>query len=477
MKITNKNLVFDKDTIGNIAINIDSIFKNYFLPHEKILCIGDVQSGKTRQIINSLKNAKNYGYKVTIILCGHTNYLFEQTQNRLNRELKIEEGYESIDFDTIHQDLIIKNLHIIIPILKSRKIKNLLDNLLRIFKQHFTLEEGILIVDDECDSYSLLSQKKEKEEAKKIAQYVSNFYDDIVSVKKHKVKYLAVTATPFDNIKFFSFNKYDRSILLSHPKEYTGNEYFNELENFYITVPSHKDDKSTWSYMIKSALASWFSNSYAMLNDENNKIKVRELKNKIRNPEEEEILKKLTKSQFIININTRTPSHEEMFKMLSDIFLNFNYDELIQSNNFVKKDFDEFLNKLKHNVMFYIMNNNKCKFILINNNFKKAEFNEFINGEKDFQIIIGGNIISRGLTFEYLLTEIMLSAPNNKCQCDTLLQKARWFGYRQLTSKYMHVFTNENIRSKYENAQRDLDFIHEYGNNITMLTKYRGGEV
>jgi hypothetical protein len=68
----------------------------------------------------------------------------------------------------------------------------------------------------------------------------------------------------------------------------------------------------------------------------------------------------------------------------------------------------------------------------------------------------------------------MLSAPDSESECDTLLQKSRWFGYRMLTANYMHVFTNENIKEKYKKAQKCLNFIHEHGNDIEKLIAKKG---
>jgi hypothetical protein len=72
-------------------------------------------------------------------------------------------------------------------------------------------------MDDECDSYSMLSDgtddRNADSESLSIAMKINNFYKKLHG-KNGKVKYLSITATPFDNIRFNYENKYDRSILL-----------------------------------------------------------------------------------------------------------------------------------------------------------------------------------------------------------------------------------------------------------------------
>ena len=48
-----------------------------------------------------------------------------------------------------------------------------------------------------------------------------------------------------------------------------------------------------------------------------------------------------------------------------------------------------------------------------------------------FTIAIGGNIISRGVTFENLLSMFFTRAVITKMQQDTYVQRARMFGSRQ----------------------------------------------
>jgi len=62
-------------------------------------------------------------------------------------------------------------------------------------------------------------------------------------------------------------------------------------------------------------------------------------------------------------------------------------------------------------------------------------------------IAIGGNQLSRGLTLEGLSTSYYL---RDARQNDTLLQMARWFGYRTNYEDVVTLFTSETIREHFE---------------------------
>jgi peptidase E len=51
------------------------------------LCIGQVQSGKTRKILEIIKIAIELKYNYIILFGGNTNSLLNQTQERLEKEL------------------------------------------------------------------------------------------------------------------------------------------------------------------------------------------------------------------------------------------------------------------------------------------------------------------------------------------------------------------------------------------------------
>jgi len=81
-------------------------------------------------------------------------------------------------------------------------------------------------------------------------------------------------------------------------------------------------------------------------------------------------------------------------------------------------------------------------------------------------------MISRGITFKYLLTAVNINTPKTIIGYDVLMQRARWFGYRKDIFEQMTIILNKKMYEEYENADKYCDFLIENANNITELKKF-----
>lgn len=66
-------------------------------------------------------------------------------------------------------------------------------------------------------------------------------------------------------------------------------------------------------------------------------------------------------------------------------------------------------------------------------------------------IVMGGNTLSRGLTIEGLVCTYFA---RNSMQADTLMQMARWFGYRKGYELLQRIWMPENIQKKFSELER-----------------------
>lgn len=74
-------------------------------------------------------------------------------------------------------------------------------------------------------------------------------------------------------------------------------------------------------------------------------------------------------------------------------------------------------------------------------------------------IVIGGNTLSRGLTIEGLVCSYF---SRNSNQADTLMQMARWFGYRKGCELLQRIWMTTLVRKKFEAlAKIDMDMKEE----------------
>jgi hypothetical protein len=72
---------------------------------------------------------------------------------------------------------------------------------------------------------------------------------------------------------------------------------------------------------------------------------------------------------------------------------------------------------------------------------------DYTREQLDYVVAVGGNILSRGITLEGLAVSYYLRKANNY---DSLLQMARWFGYRDGYEDLLRVYTAQSITDAFE---------------------------
>jgi hypothetical protein len=158
------------------------------------LCIGQVQSGKTRKILEIIKIAIELKYNYIILFGGNTNSLLNQTQERLEKELSEFIYSEKLQIGTAknYQKSFNKNIPLLFNIIKNAKA---IDNLRKNIFDDINLEDKkILIIDDESDFGSINTGKSGNNSSALYASIEKTFN------RFYNPKLLKVTATPYGNI-------------------------------------------------------------------------------------------------------------------------------------------------------------------------------------------------------------------------------------------------------------------------------------
>lgn len=89
---------------------------------------------------------------------------------------------------------------------------------------------------------------------------------------------------------------------------------------------------------------------------------------------------------------------------------------------------------------YVIQNGTKYNIIIMNSERdKNVDFKSATSPSALFTIIIGGNIVSRGVTFENLLSMFFTRDSKHKIQQDTYIQRARMFGSRKRHLPYFEL--------------------------------------
>ncbi|EHU2105374.1 UNVERIFIED_CONTAM: Z1 domain-containing protein [Acinetobacter baumannii] len=388
------------------------------------LLLGNVQSGKTGKILGLISSLADANYKFFIYLTTDSVDLQKQTLDRIKSNLNLFSVLSENDihnFDTSFRS----NKPIILVIKKnSRILRKWRDTL---SSKSYLSGYPLIIIDDEADAASL--NTKVNTPNKKST--VNHLLNDIKNTGNQSI-FIEVTATP-------------QAILLQsddsdwHPEfiqyfepgdDYvSGNFVFTEPESFitrYITeeLEDTKDESSEIPEGLDKALKTFIVTcaEFYLLSQKN--------------------------CNFIVHPSIRVNDHQafanKIIEHLNVMAFALN-DGLDLSNEFLpiwndlkatKPDINHFEDI--YQVIVSFLESQTVNVIVLNS---KTESNFDIS--TNYNIIIGGNIISRGLTIPKLQT-VYYSRMSKKPNADTFWQHSRIFGYDREKS-LLRLFMPQNI--------------------------------
>ena len=180
--------------------------------HETGLVVGYVQSGKTMSFETVISLARDNGYGLVIVLAGTKNNLRDQSEERLKKDLGIDEGenwhhYSNPSGSSKNQieDKVIawkrnpSKKAILITVLKHG---GHLETLATLLSKLPLADVPAIIIDDESDQASLNTKAAQIRSGKAAASDMSTTYEKICALREvlpHH-SYLQYTATPQANL-------------------------------------------------------------------------------------------------------------------------------------------------------------------------------------------------------------------------------------------------------------------------------------
>jgi hypothetical protein len=474
--------------------SIDEIFNRIYFDGKddfttKGLVIGHVQSGKTSNFIGLASKAIDIGYRIVIILTSNNSALRTQTQRRLNKDLigyttlfpndkvidwgiereqldkficpitRIHYGYHRMrpisitdkeDFKKERQtDGILKlaeNSSAIFLIVKKHATSNtengILNKLNKWFKKdadtHGKIGLPCLIIDDECDASTPNSHRTTRGiRGEGDVSSVHGKVSELVNVFS-KVSYVGYTATPFANIfmdKDANTSLYPRDFIVSLPRPlgYMGDEEFFANGNHEVFKELAENDLIA------------FCDVGSSIPNSAKKAIIRFLASRM------EIVARVASEDFsdltydpsssmIIHVSKLLVDHRIIFNKVKrcvnslkpeDIWL-----EYVRLGNRNVNSYNDFLNIYNREI-------SKLEILEVNGNGVSLDYGET---DHPFLICVGGDIISRGLTIEGLISSYYLRESTNY---DSLLQMGRWFGFRRGYDDLVQLYTTIEIFSRF----------------------------
>lgn len=491
------------------------------------LVMGNVQSGKTTNYSALIAKAFDVGYGHIIVLAGLTNSLREQTQKRMDETLvgtdsrlagniQAQQWYEitnhnpdgilkmpasrtSILFDfkkqSTQQGQELEDTFLEPTLFVIKKNPSVLTNLrtyLSGLAPDGKLKKPLLVIDDEADNASVNTKKNQSE-----ATRINNEIRELIALADRR-SYVGYTATPFANI-FIDPNFDTEEALLADdlfPKHFI--KALDAPEN-YIGAHNLFGDQN--EHLKKVCVVPIETLEESKPNDRiNHESIIPAAGHKKEHPLleipwalEEAILsyilfcgiqelsdRRYKHSSMLINISRfnlvqqKTQQLTEQF--WREILQTINADIMKDSwetnpvlqrlhQSWVRNSFSELAN-ISFDQLRHILwaSTQAIDIEIVNMQGGSLEYPEEKKGERGKRIIaIGGLALSRGLTLEGLAVSYVV---RNIGAQDTLLQTARWFGYRDGYEDLCRIYLTRQLVTQFTEAN---DTIEELRNELTIM--------
>jgi len=448
----------DRETLKNeaVAVLAQCIPPTSPSGKETGLVIGYIQSGKTTSFTTVAALARDNGYRLIIVITGITRNLFEQSDERLKKDLRLTQRTDrkwqfffnpKARTDIKQRIATALQRNDVLPGVSKQTVlitvmKNCihLSNLIKLLTDLPLTGVPTLIIDDEADQASLNNLVNKGK--------VSPTYSRIIQIRQllpHH-SFLQYTATPQAPLLLHILNALSPSFaaLLTPGPTYTGGKTFFEKDFDLIRrihaheVPSKDQELTEPPGSLLEAMRIFFLGVAAGLRSgeegKNRSMMVHPSK---------ETMPHANYGQWVRDIRQqwaktlRLPESDPDRQELVDDFRHA-YDDLCKTVA-VLPAFDDLLLYLPHAVGNTIVT-------IVNASAGQTPQPDWL---QDYaHIVVGGEVLNRGYTIEGLTVTYM---PRSKGvgNADTIQQRARWFGYKAEYLGYCRVYLTEEQREIY----------------------------
>lgn len=402
------------NTSNELVSNISSRFS--FASQLNCMLLGNVQSGKTGQMLGAISLLADKGYRLFILLTTDNVDLQRQTYNRVKKSL--------LDFNVISEkeEVLFEQVRLTKPtviVLKknSRVLRKWKDILVNTDICHGL---PLVIFDDEADAASLNTKVNSNK--------VSPINRNLSLIKKTSTSsvYIEVTATP-QAVLLQSLVSGWRPSFVTYFKP--GSQYLGG--NFFYSDPTSYCAKFTEDNELDKIIA------------DDDTVTPDGLRDSILTFLEVCAYKKIkgeTNCNFMIHPNVKIDVHNKFVNRVQE-FLNLL--EVSQNEKGFEKALKNIWTDLQHtkpdfpsfediqNGVTDILDNTEIMVVPLNSKSfvcRDSSNPDALDLSKGFNIVIGGNTLGRGITFPHLQT-VYYCRSAKRMQADTFWQHSRIFGY------------------------------------------------
>lgn len=415
------------------------------------LALGKVQSGKTLSYTTLVALAIDNGYRITVVLAGTKNPLLEQNYIRLSTDLEATRPSITPFKNPLPQDAeVIRSVlhgkgHVLIVMLKNRKR---LDDGRRVLATPELRSFPTLVIDDEGDEASLNTQFRRGRR--------SAVYDSILRLRQalQVHAYVAYTATPQANLLISGIDGLspDFGVLVEPGQGYCGGStFFGPDRDQYVRVvtlaEAEEEHVAGIPDGLKQAIATflvggairhlrepdaWHS---MLIHNSNLRADHERLYTSVRNL--------VGLWQETLGLSDSDPAAQELIGLMRGM-----YEDLCATVR-VPPSWEDVRHQLRDEIWLveaWMVNSLRLGRDPIGTPFRLKN-----------NILIGGNMLGRGVTIEGLAVTYITRRAKNETNADTMEQRARWFGYKQAYLDICRLFLTAQLRDDYTELLRHED--------------------
>lgn len=496
------------------------------------LVLGYIQSGKTENFTSLVSKAADCGYKLIIVLSGVDDEIRRQTQVRFEQcvfGVDSEPGPDGVAFpeprwiqftnkdrdfqSTVgSKQLLTSGAPCALVIKKNKTVLKRVIEWLDDAGKEVLKDIPTLVIDDEADQASPTT---------------SNRVDDPTAINKAirtllrkcpRSRYVAYTATPFANFFMnsrrvrgeFGDDLYPSDFILSLPvpSGYLGTADIyglpsGVLRSGQVVQPAKitrliADERDLLKNMgdndpvpdgLSKAIASYLiSSAVAMLEAKDESIPCSMLVHVSQLNEEHKVYGKVVEralvdlAGMVLSSSRKEAAKQSFLSLYREDFLSTHAQVIATGQYEIPSSMPTFEDVWPVIVDHLLRKKIEVRVVnSLNESAPSYEGRNAVDGSLK-GILVGGNLLSRGLTIPNLFCSYFLREPG---QADTLLQMARWLGYRRQYAHLLRVFSTDDCHSDLEEisgAEQDIrnqiDDMHAQGKtprDFAVRVKIRAG--
>ncbi|MDC1384354.1 Z1 domain-containing protein [Crocinitomicaceae bacterium] len=382
-----------------IETAVEGAVKNMNDKAKSFVIYGEPQSGKTEMMICLTAKLLDEGHKIIIILLNDNVELLNQNFQRfsLSGINPTPKKYDQILDPSIK---IGERRWVIFCKKNTHNLKDLIDKIGK--------KKEKIIIDDEADYATPDGNiNKDEKEASAINRYVGQLLDE-------NATYIGVTATPArldlnDTYK----NESENWVHFPAHDMYTGQDHFFPIDQEQRVFDLFRLPKENDSPKYLRTAFFRFLVNVAHLNTIDDGYE--------RN------------FSMLVHTSGKIVEHDADYKNIAKIMENLGNHDSTKFESYCHEIWKIALSKHPteaDSLTKYILENTGKISPIVMNNKSNDDYEAAINPATPFTVVIGGNIVSRGVTFNNLLSMFFTRDVKHKIQQDTYIQRARMFGSR-----------------------------------------------